>query len=585
MSWLGLEAYTQIWAVDFEFNGPPGAHPHPVCCAALELRSGQRLALWEEALQQTFQAPYALGADSLFLAFSAEAELGCHFALGWALPEHLVDLHAEFRALTNGIVSPKGAGLVEALRYCQLPCIEAEEKKVMRDLVLRGGPWTGEEQQQIMQYCASDVDSLQQLLAALLPHISLPHALYRGRYVKAVAHIEHRGIPLDCELRQQLADQWEAIQLSLVEAVNPLIGFAYEGVHFNESRFATWVAEHYPHWPLTPKKRTSVLDEETRKALVALYPELEPFHQLKKTLGKMCIANMVIGPDGRNRPGLQPFQTITGRNAPRTSENILGAAAWLRGLIQPEPGYGMAYIDWSQQEFGIAAVLSQDAAMLESYCSGDPYLRFGQLAGAIPPEGTKATHAAQRELYKMCVLGTSYGMSAATMARRAGHPLHVGERLRYDHQRTYRAYWRWVGGVIARARAEKQVTTLFGWPLHWTKRIVADAGSVSARTIQNFPCQGNGAEMMHIATCFAVESGVAVCASLHDAMLIEAPLAELDTAIACTVQAMNDASRAVLRGLVLRTEVQRFHYPQHYVDQRGVAMWSIVRPLLSHARV
>src|SRR5665647_1021464 len=34
------------------------------------------------------------------------------------------------------------------------------------------------------------------------------------------------------------------------------------------------------------------------------------------------------------------------------------SSAWLRGLIQPPPGCGIAYIDWSQQEFGIAAALS-----------------------------------------------------------------------------------------------------------------------------------------------------------------------------------------------------------------------------------
>ena len=41
----------------------------------------------------------------------------------------------------------------------------------------------------------------------------------------------------------------------------------------------------------------------------------------------------------------------------------------------------VAYVDWSQQEFGIAASLSGDAAMMEAYRSGDPYLTFGKQAG------------------------------------------------------------------------------------------------------------------------------------------------------------------------------------------------------------
>jgi hypothetical protein len=76
-------------------------------------------------------------------------------------------------------------------------------------------------------------------------------------------------------------------------------------------------------------------------------------------------------------------------------------------LVKPPPGYGVAYID--------AAVLSGDIAMQEAYLSGDPYLRFGQQAGAIPPDGTKDTHKALRDLYKTCVLGVQYGMGRDTV--------------------------------------------------------------------------------------------------------------------------------------------------------------------------
>ena len=70
----------------------------------------------------------------------------------------------------------------------------------------------------------------------------------------------------------------------------------------------------------------------------------------------------------------------------------------------------MAYVDWSQQEFGIAASLSGDEAMMDAYRSGDPYLAFGKQAGRIPADGTKQTHGAERDLFKACVLGVQYGM-------------------------------------------------------------------------------------------------------------------------------------------------------------------------------
>jgi hypothetical protein len=70
-----------------------------------------------------------------------------------------------------------------------------------------------------------------------------------------------------------------------------------------------------------------------------------------------------VGVDGRNRVMLSPFRSKTGRNRPSNSEFIFGSSAWLRGLIKPSSGYAIAYIDYEQQEFGIAAKLSGDANM------------------------------------------------------------------------------------------------------------------------------------------------------------------------------------------------------------------------------
>jgi DNA polymerase I len=79
----------------------------------------------------------------------------------------------------------------------------------------------------------------------------------------------------------------------------------------------------------------------------------------------MRLAALAVGPDSRNRRLLSAFQARTGRNQPSTSKFIFAPSVWLRGLIKPAPGFGVAYVDWSQQEFGIAAALSRDEKMLE----------------------------------------------------------------------------------------------------------------------------------------------------------------------------------------------------------------------------
>ena len=53
---------------------------------------------------------------------------------------------------------------------------------------------------------------------------------------------------------------------------------------------------------------------------------------------------------------------------------IFNLASHLRSLIKPAPGYAVAYLDYEQQEFGIAAFLSSDTNMMNAYRSGDAYL-------------------------------------------------------------------------------------------------------------------------------------------------------------------------------------------------------------------
>jgi DNA polymerase-1 len=90
--------YREIWVVDFEFIALPGERPNPVCLVAKELLRGQLLRLWRDQLSG--RPPYSVSADSLFVAYYASAEIGCHLSLSWPVPVRVLDLYAEFRNLT-----------------------------------------------------------------------------------------------------------------------------------------------------------------------------------------------------------------------------------------------------------------------------------------------------------------------------------------------------------------------------------------------------------------------------------------------------------------------------------------------------
>ncbi len=215
--------YREIWAVDFEFQALDGERPTPLCVVARELRSHRLVCLWL-ARGAPVRPPYGVGADSLFVAFYASAELSCHLALDWPAPVRILDLFAEFRNLTNGLPVPCGNGLLGALAYFGLDALGAAEKASMRDLAIRGGPFTACEQAALLEYCQSDVDALARLLAAMQPKIDLPRALLRGRYMAAAARMEWNGVPIDGEALARLRSHWEAIKGRLVAAVDASYG-------------------------------------------------------------------------------------------------------------------------------------------------------------------------------------------------------------------------------------------------------------------------------------------------------------------------------------------------------------------------
>ena len=68
---------------------------------------------------------------------------------------------------------------------------------------------------------------------------------------------------------------------------------------------------------------------------------------------------------------------------------------------------------------------------------------------------------------------------------------------------------------------------------------------------------------------------------MHDAVLIEAPLEELEARVKESQELMREASRQVLGGFELTTDADICRYPERYRDEeRGGAFWDKVIGLL-----
>jgi DNA polymerase I len=387
----------------------------------------------------------------------------------------------------------------------------------------------------------------------------------------AAARIEFAGVPIDMDMLGRLREGWVDIQDRLIAEIDRDYAI-FEGRTFKQNRFESWLIRTGMPWPRLESGQLD-LESDTFRGQARAYPIVAPLHELRSTLAELRLNRLAVGRDGRNRTLLSAFRARTSRNQPSNAQSVFGPATWIRGLIKPPPGYAVSYLDYEQQEFGIAAALSGDTAMLAAYQTGDPYFAFAKQAGAVPADGTRKDYEATREMYKQCVLAVQYGMEERSLAMRIGVSQFVARQLLASHHQVYRTFWEWSDAAVNSAVLNGSIHTVFGWPVH----IGPD---YNPRSLRNFPMQANGAEMLRLACCLATEAGIEVVAPVHDALLICAPLDRIDDDVARTHAAMAEASRVVLDGFELRTEAKAVKWPDRYMDKRGVKMWDTVTELV-----
>ncbi len=566
-----LYVFKEVWVVDWEFRANPGDVVVPICLVAYEVNSKRVIRLNGEDLQKTKEPPYSVGTDSVMVAYFASAEISCHLALGWDLPSNVIDLYVEFRNRTNGSRLPCGSGLLGALAFFGLGAMSSARKDAMRELVISTPTLSAEQQAEVLDYCEEDVMATAELLRSMVGDLDVARAALRGRYMRAVALMEHTGIPLDVESLGVLDDEWEVIVSRLVLSVDPEQEI-FEGARFSAKKFQKFLAAREISWPLLASGRLELRDE-TFKLMAGIHPEIAPIREVRRCLSKMRLADLSAGADGRNRTLLSPFRARTSRNQPSNTKFVFGPAKWIRGLVKPPPGNALVYLDWCQQEFGIAAALSGDERMMCAYESGDPYLAFAKQAGAVPADASRNSHPKERERFKQCALGVQYGMGAKSLALRIGDGEAAAHRLLELHRAMYPKFWSWSDAAVDRAMLKGNLQTVFGWRIQ--------AGSAAnPRMLRNFPMQANGAEMLRLACCLALENGVSVCAPVHDALLIQSDFDGLKLATKLTQDAMLEASRVVLDGFALRSDCETVRYPDRLMEPGGVEMWNRVWSLL-----
>jgi hypothetical protein len=113
-----------------------------------------------------------------------------------------------------------------------------------------------------------------------------------------------------------------------------------------------------------------------------------------------------------------------------------------------------------------------------------------------------------------------------------------------------------------------------GWAMH-----VDD--ETNPRTLKNFPMQTTCGEILRIAVDMMLDRGIMLCATVHDAVLIESSARNIARDCQIAAECWSEASKVVLDGFELKTDCVITKYPSRYFEEDGKEMWDRVRHLIA----
>jgi len=276
------------------------------------------------------------------------------------------------------------------------------------------------------------------------------------------------------------------------------------------------------------------------------------FRQLTKLKSTYVDALPQLVRDGRLHTSFNQAVAATGRlsstnpnlqNIPIRTE--LGRE--IRAAFVAAPGKLLVGADYSQIELRLLAHYSQDPLLLEAYRTGQDIhtLTAAEVFG-VPPMLIDAEH---RRRAKAVNFGIVYGLSPFGLAQQLGIEQKEAKRFIDSYFERYVGVRGFIDRTLEQARRDGFVRNLFG-----RKRPIPDLMSknpnlrgFAERTAVNTPLQGTAADLIKIAMLRldhelrkrGLEAKMLL--QVHDELVLEAPLDEVDTVKALVKECMEGA--------------------------------------------
>ena len=411
-------------------------------------------------------------------------------------------------------------------------------------------------------YCGADsamVHALRELFLPKLLETTLQPLLdgIEMPLVAVLADMEWTGIRIDPELFARLSRE---LTSDLVRLDAEIAAAAGGSINLNSPKQLATVLFDRLQLPILKRTKTGpstdadVLEQLADQGhqvpkLLLEYRELQKLRstyvdvlpqKVHRATGRIHTSfNQIGAATGRlssSEPNLQNIPVRT----PRGEEIRMG--------FVPEAGWKFVVADYSQIELRLMAHLSQDPAFLEAFRKGEDIHR--QTASIIFGVALSEVTADMRARAKTINFGTIYGQGAFALSRMLGIPQDEAKAFIAEYFKRFAGVRSWLDRQIELARERGYVETIFG-----RRRYIPEVRdrnfntrAFGERVSQNAPLQGSAADLIKIAMArlhralTAGDFSARLLLQVHDELVLEAPVAEVDAVSALVREHMEGAA-------------------------------------------
>ncbi|MCQ2484857.1 MAG: DNA polymerase I [Clostridia bacterium] len=284
--------------------------------------------------------------------------------------------------------------------------------------------------------------------------------------------------------------------------------------------------------------------------IVSLVLEYRTLAKLKSTYCdglKKCVA-----PDGRIHSTLNQTETRTGRisstepnlqNIPVRSE----VGRELRKFFVAKDGCVLVDADYSQIELRVLAHIADDENMINAFNSGDDIHSI--TASQVFNMPLEMVTPLMRSRAKAVNFGIVYGIGAFSLSKDIGVSVAEANRYIKGYLNNFSGVERYMDSVIAQAKNDGFVTTLFNRRRYLPELTNSNAmlRKFGERVARNMPIQGTAADIIKIAMIKVYERmekeglKAKLIMQVHDELIVEAPKEEKDAVCRIVKEEMENA--------------------------------------------